>query len=72
MEDLSPSQLRRREQVEAAIALAAPALELVLAAGEKLSRLAEPKDYEYYPVRQSEDGLREQSQPVDPTASAKD
>lgn len=43
------------------IAVAAPALELILAAGEKLSRLAEPRDYEYYPVRSPEDRDSEQS-----------
>jgi hypothetical protein len=33
------------------IGLAAPFLDLVLAVGDRISRLAEPEDYEYYPVR---------------------
>ena len=33
------------------IRLAAPALDLVLAAGERLSKLVEPEDVEYYPPR---------------------
>lgn len=48
---LSPDQLRRREQVETVIRLMAPALNLVLAAGERLSRIVEPEDHEYYPAR---------------------
>jgi hypothetical protein len=48
---LTPDQLRTRERVEFVIRLAAPALNLVLAAGERVSRLVEPEDYEYYPPR---------------------
>jgi hypothetical protein len=48
---LTPDQLRKRERVETAIRLMAPALNLVLAAGEWLSRLVEPEDHEYYPAR---------------------
>ncbi len=44
-----------QEKFEAAIAAAAPLLDLVLAAGEKISRIAEPVDYEYYPVRDEGD-----------------
>lgn len=51
MPNLTPEQLRRRDQVEALIRLAAPMLNLVLAAGERLSRLVEPEDYDYYPPR---------------------
>jgi hypothetical protein len=39
-----------RERFEALIALAAPALDLMLAAGDRLSRVAGPED-EYYPIR---------------------
>ena len=39
-----------RERFEAVIAFAAPALDLVLAAGDRLSRVAGPED-EYYPIR---------------------
>jgi hypothetical protein len=50
---LTPEQRRRVERVERVISLAAPALNLVLAAGERLSRIVEPEDSEYYPVRSS-------------------
>lgn len=51
MANLTPEQLRRRAQVESVIRLAAPFLNVVLAAGERLSRIVEPDDYEYYPPR---------------------
>ena len=54
MTELTPGQQRTRERVEALIGLAAPALDLVLAVGERISRIAEPEDYEYYPVRSRE------------------
>ncbi len=55
MAPLTPDQVRRREQVETLLRLAAPALNLVLAAGERLSRLVEPEDVEYYPPRAAAD-----------------
>jgi hypothetical protein len=48
---MNPEQLRRREQVEGVIRLMAPALNLVLAVGERVSRIVEPEDAEYYPPR---------------------
>lgn len=39
------------EKIEAAIVAVSPLLDLVLKVGEKISRIAEPVDYEYYPVR---------------------
>jgi hypothetical protein len=48
---LTPEQRRTRERVETVIRLMAPGLNLVLAAGERLSRIVEPEDTEYYPVR---------------------
>jgi hypothetical protein len=48
---LTPDQLRTRERVETVIRIAAPALNLVLAVGERLSKLVEPEDHEYYPPR---------------------
>jgi hypothetical protein len=33
------------------IRLAVPALNLVLAVGERISRIVEPEDHEYYPPR---------------------
>lgn len=51
MAPLTPDQLRTRERVERVIRIAAPALNLVLAAGERVSRIVEPEDHEYYPPR---------------------
>ncbi len=48
---LTPEQRRRRDQVEVLIRLMAPGLNLVLQAGDRLSRIVAPKDEEYYPVR---------------------
>ena len=58
MAELTPGQQRTRRRVETVISLAAPLLDLVLAAGDRISRIAEPNDYEYYPVRAGE--LREE------------
>ena len=51
MAPLTPGQLRNRERVEGLIRLAAPALDLVLAFGDRVSRIVEPRDVEYYPPR---------------------
>jgi hypothetical protein len=48
---LTPEQRRRRDRIESLIRLAAPGLSLLLAAGERLSKLVEPEDQEYYPPR---------------------
>lgn len=40
--------------MEAVIGVAAPFLDIVLAVGDRVSRIAEPNDYEYYPVRAGE------------------
>jgi hypothetical protein len=55
MAQLTPDQRRKRERVESLIRLAAPGLNLVLAAGERLSRLVEPDDPDYYPPRVTHD-----------------
>jgi hypothetical protein len=46
----TPQQQLRRRRFEALIALAAPALDLVLATGERVSRIAGADD-DYYPIR---------------------
>ena len=51
MAQLTPDQLRTRQRIEGLIRLAAPALDLVLAVGERVSRIVEPEDAEYYPPR---------------------
>ena len=55
MAQLTPDQLRTRERFESLIRFAAPGLNLVLAAGERLSRMVEPDDPEYYPPRPTGD-----------------
>ena len=55
MATLTPEQRRTRDRVESVIRLAAPALNLVLAAGERLSRIVEPDDPEYYPPRPAQE-----------------
>jgi hypothetical protein len=54
MADLSPSQETTRSRVEGLIALAAPVLDVFLAIGERVSRIAEPTDHEYYPILASD------------------
>ena len=51
MAPLTPDQVRRRNQVETLIRLMAPALNIMLAVGERVSRIVEPGDPEYYPPR---------------------
>ena len=51
MSDLTPQQQRLREQFEGLIGAAAPFLDLVLGVGDRISRIVEPTDHEYYPVR---------------------
>lgn len=48
---MTPDQLRTRQRVESVIRVIAPALDLVLAAGDRISRVVEPEDVEYYPPR---------------------
>jgi hypothetical protein len=48
---LTPDQRRTRQRVEGLIRLAAPALDLVLAVGERVSRVVEREDVEFYPPR---------------------
>lgn len=48
---LTPEQRRTRDRVETLIRLMAPGLNLVLMAGERLSKAVAPSDEEYYPVR---------------------
>jgi len=51
MAPLTADQLRTRRRVEGVIRLMAPALDLVLAVGERVSRVVEREDSEYYPPR---------------------
>ena len=61
MAALTPGQLRTRRRVESVIRLMAPALDVVLAVGDRVSRIVERDDPEYYPPRvgrSAEDALR--------------
>jgi hypothetical protein len=51
MAPLTPGQLRTRQRVESVIRLMAPALDVVLAVGDRVSRIVERDDPEYYPPR---------------------
>jgi hypothetical protein len=51
MGGLTPDQLRTRRRVETVIRVMAPALDLVLAVGDRVSRIVERDDPEYYPPR---------------------
>ena len=48
---MTPEQLRTRARVESVIRIVAPALNLVLAVGERVSKIVEPEDHEYHPPR---------------------
>ena len=50
MAPLTPAQQARRDRVEGLIALAAPVLDLVLAVGDRVSRIVGPED-EPLPIR---------------------
>ena len=56
MPPMTPDQLRTRRRVESLIRVMAPALDLVLAAGDRISRVVEPEDVEYYPPRVTRGG----------------
>lgn len=51
MAPTTAEQARTRARVEGVIRLMAPALDLVLAAGDRVSRIVEREDTEYYPPR---------------------
>jgi hypothetical protein len=68
---LSPDQLRRRDQFEGLIRLMEPMLNAVLAAGERLSRVVEREDHDYFPphspnlpLPSAPDGSREETRAV--------
>jgi len=66
MAALTPSQLRTRRRVETLIRLMAPALNVVLAVGDRVSRIVERDDPEYYPPRVG----RQSERPAPPLTSA--
>ena len=66
MAPLTPEQLRRREQFEGVIRVMVPVLNAVLAAGERLSRLVEREDADYYPPRPREEPPESPGRPTGP------
>ena len=63
--------MRLRERFEGLIGLLAPALDLVLAAGDRISRLAGPED-EYYPIRPSGEAFKLEPSVPPPDEPAED
>ena len=55
MNTLSEEQLQLRGRIESLIRFAAPVLDLVLACGDRVSRVVQSDDPEYYPVRPIEE-----------------
>jgi hypothetical protein len=49
--ELTSSQARTRDRFERLIGLMAPGLSIVLAVGDRVSRVVQPEDFDYYPVR---------------------
>jgi hypothetical protein len=61
MAQLTPAQRRWRGRIEAALRVAAPALDLMLAAGDRLARAVEREDLDWVPPRRAlGSGLSEQ------------
>jgi len=54
MAELESGQEQARDHIESLISAASPILDLVLSVGERISRIAEPTDFEYYPIRDEE------------------
>ena len=48
---MTPDQLRTRQRIEGLIKVMSPGLDVVLAVGERISRIVEREDVEYYPPR---------------------
>jgi hypothetical protein len=51
MRPLSADQLRTRRRIEGLIRLMTPALDALLAVGDRVSRIVESEDVDYYPPR---------------------
>lgn len=60
---MTPDQLRTRQRIEGLIRLMAPALDVVLAVGERVSRIVEREDVEYYPPRVTRESAPPPKQP---------
>jgi hypothetical protein len=58
MATLTREQAEMRDRVEGVIRFIAPALDVVLWVGDRVSRFVEPEDYEHHPVRVRGEGVR--------------
>lgn len=67
----TPEQVRMRERFEGLIGLLAPVLDLVLGAGDRISRIAGPED-EYYPIRAPGEAFKLEPAAPPPDQSAED
>lgn len=54
---ITPDQRIWQQRFESLIGLAAPALDLMLNAGEHASRLLLPEDRDYYPIRPADEAF---------------
>lgn len=54
MAKMTPEQVRTRQRVETVISLMAPVLNTILGVGDRISRIAEPEDADYYPPRMTQ------------------
>jgi hypothetical protein len=61
----TPEQVRLRERFEGLIGALEPALDLVLAAGDRISRIAGPED-DYYPIRPGGEAFKLEPPPPAP------
>lgn len=70
--ELSDRQRATRARFESLIGAAAPLLDIVLGVGERISRIAEPTDHEYYPIRAGSERRLEPGSPAaeEPVPSA--
>ncbi|MCB0857756.1 MAG: hypothetical protein KDB57_06510 [Solirubrobacterales bacterium] len=53
-----------RDRIESAIVAVSPLLDLLLSVGERISKIAEPVDYEFYPVRDEEEERSGSDRPI--------
>jgi hypothetical protein len=60
---MTAGQLRTRRRVEGLIRVMSPMLDVVLAVGERVSKVVEPEDSDYYPPRVT----RHSEPPAQPT-----
>ncbi len=65
METLDSGQQKTRERIESLITFVSPVFDAVLSVGERLSRVAEPIDHEYYTIHieDAEEELDEDQKP---------